>query len=173
MDLQSGLAAALSLNQSLFVDKALEGLTDEDLVKRPSHQTNPIGWILWHQFRVEDAILSRISGKNQVWIEAGWHEKFGMEADPSQVGGGDSLERVAAFKPSLAPLKGYAAAVREQTLRTLPSLTDEDLAREHPGPRGTPRQAAEMLSILMIDHLHHSGQICYLRGYITPGWSPI
>lgn len=172
MDAQTLIASALGFNQTVFIDKALDGLTDADLLKTPNDHTNPMGWTLWHQYRVEDAILSNIGGTNQAWIEGGWHEKFGMEANPGQLGGGDSLEQVKALKPSLANLKGYAGAVREKTLTTLKSITAEDLDRELPGPGGAPRKAGEMLGILMVDHFHHSGQVTYLRGYLTQGWSP-
>ena len=37
----------LELNDSI-VQMALEGLTDEDLLKQPHPDCNPIGWLLWH-----------------------------------------------------------------------------------------------------------------------------
>lgn len=172
MDAQAVIASALGFNQSLFVDKALDGLTDEDLRQRPNDYTNPIGWTLWHQYRVEDAVMSNIGATNQAWIDGRWHEQFGMEANPGQVGGGDSLEQVMALQATLANLQGYAAAVREKTLATLNSLTPEDLEREIPGPGGQPRKVGDMLGILLVDHFHHSGQVCYLRGYLSKGWSP-
>lgn len=171
MDLQTAMANALTFNAG-FVNKALEGLSDADLLKSPSEDTNPIGWTLWHQYRVEDAILSNIGGNTQTWIDAGWHKNFGMEANPGQMGGGDSLEQVKAFRPTVDNIKGYSAAVREKTLNTLKSLPPEDLDKEFPGPGGTPRKAGELLGILMVDHFQHSGQVCYLRGYVTPGWAP-
>jgi uncharacterized damage-inducible protein DinB len=171
MDLQTVVANALTLNTQNFVLPALEGLSDADLLKRPSDQCNPIGWTLWHQTRVEDAILSNLGGKPQAWIEGGWHDKFGMPAEPGNVGVGHTLEQVMALKPTIETLKGYAAAVREKTLETLKSLTPADLDRELPAPGGGTRKGGDFLGILMIDHFHHSGQIAYLRGYLTgKGW---
>jgi len=165
------VAAALNINAG-FIDMALEGLTDEDLTTQPNDQCNSIGWTLWHQFRVEDRIISSISGRNQSWIDGGWHDKFGMPADPDQVGIGDTMEQVSAFKASVADLKDYSAAVREKTLAVLPTLSPEALDRELPAPGGT-RKAGEYLGILMLDHFHHSGQVCYIRGYLTgKGWFP-
>ena len=86
-----------------------------------------MGWTLWHATRVEDGIIANISGKPQVWIEGSWHQKFDMPADPSKSGIGDSLEQVAAFKPTAANLLGYAEAVREKTLACLNTLTPADL----------------------------------------------
>ena len=170
MDVQTVVANALAINSS-FIDNALNGLTDADLLKSPNDQCNPIGWTLWHQYRVEDAILSNIGGTTQTWIEGGWHDKFGMEANPGQVGGGDSMEQVKALKPTVEALKGYAAAVREKTLSTLKSLSPADLERELPAPGGGTRKAGDFLGILMLDHFHHSGQVCYLRGYLDSNWS--
>jgi uncharacterized damage-inducible protein DinB len=95
-----------------------------------------------------------------------------MAADTG-VGAGDSLEQVAAFKPTLAHLQGYAAAVREKTLAILQSLSAADLDRELPAPGVGTRKVGDSLGILMVDHFHHSGQIAYLRGYLTgKGWLP-
>jgi uncharacterized damage-inducible protein DinB len=171
MDLQTVVTNALTLNTNNFVKPALEGLSDADLTKRPTDQCNSIAWLLWHQTRVEDAFLSNISGKPQAWIDGKWHEKFGMPANPGDVGVGNTLEQVAAFKPTKAALLGYADAVRNKTLEVLKSLPAADLDRDMPGPGGATRKVGDTLGILMIDHFHHSGQIAYVRGYLTgKGW---
>ena len=171
MDLQTVVANALTLNTNNFVKPALEGLSDADLTKRPTDQCNPIGWLLWHQTRVEDAILSNVSGKPQAWIEGKWHEKFGMPANAGDVGAGNSLEQVAAFKPTKAALLGYVDTVRDKSLGILKSLSAADLDRELPAPGGGTRKVGDFLGIIMIDHFQHSGQIAYLRGYLTgKGW---
>ncbi|MGQ4806737.1 hypothetical protein NKDENANG_00072 [Candidatus Entotheonellaceae bacterium PAL068K] len=170
MDIQTVVANALGINAN-FIQMALDGLSDEDLMKQPNDQCNPIGWTLWHQTRIEDAILSNIGGKPQAWVDGGWHSKFGMDADPGRSGMGDSMEQVMALKPSVEALKDYMGAVREKTLETLKSLSPEDLERELPAPDGGTRKAGDYLGILMLDHFHHSGQVCYLRGYLTgKGW---
>src|SRR5262245_42135917 len=116
MDLQAVVANALTLNTNTFVKPALQGLSDADLVKRPSDQCNPIGWLLWHQTRVEDAILSNVGGRPQAWTEGKWHEKFGMPAEAGNVGAGDSLEQVEPFNPTIASLLAYMDAVGENLL---------------------------------------------------------
>ena len=173
MELQTVVANVLTANTNTFVKPALQGLSDADLVKRPSDQCNPIGWLLWHATRVEDAILSTVSGRPQAWIEGKWHEQFGMPAEPGSVGAGDSLEQVAAFTPTSANLLGYLDAVREKSLAILQSLTPADLDRELPAPGGGTRKVGEFLGIILVDGFHHSGQIAYLRGYLTgKGWFP-
>ena len=172
MDIPTMVSNALDIDGS-FITMALEGLTDADLVKRPNDQTNPIGWTLWHATRVEDAIISNVCGVPQAWIADGWHAKFGMDANPGATGGGDSLEQVAAFKPTLANLQGYVDAVRAKTKENLKNLSPADLDRDLPAPGGGTRKAGDFLGIIMIDHFHHSGQVCYLRGYLSgKGWFP-
>ena len=164
------LASALQLNAGL-IQRALDGLSDDDLAKRPSDQCNPIGWTLWHQYRYEDRVVSGITGEQQVWLSVGWHDKFGMPADAEQLGMGDSLEQVGAFRATLQNLQGYGAAVREKTLACLQIITPEELERELTAPGGATRTAGVSLGVLLLDHFQHSGQVCYLRGFITgKGW---
>ena len=171
MDVQTVVANALTFNTNTFVHPALQGFSDADLLKRPSDACNPIGWLLWHQTRVEDVILSHISGRPQTWVADKWHEQFGMPAYPHDAGGGHSLEQVMALQPTIAALQGYGAAVREKTLTVLPTLTPADLERELPFPAGGTRKVGDFLGILLLDQFHHSGQIAYVRGYVTgKGW---
>lgn len=154
-----------------LVGMALEGLSDDDLVKRPDDDCNPIGWTLWHQCRYEDWVIAGIAGHEQVWTAGAWHEKFGVPADPDQLGMRHSLDEVMALKPTIENLKGYSDAVREQTLACLQAVTAADLDREVANPSGGTRTVGEALGILVLDHFHHSGQVTYLRGYLTgKGW---
>ena len=164
------VASALQMNAGLL-QRALDGLSDDDLTKRPTDQCNPIGWTLWHQYRYEDGLISRITGQQEVWLSDRWHDKFGRPADDDRLGMGESLEKVGAFRPTLENLQGYGAAVREKTLACLQSLTPEELDRELEAPGGATRSAGASLGVLLLDHFHHSGQVCYLRGFITgKGW---
>jgi hypothetical protein len=70
MDVQTVVANVLTFNTNTFVRPALQGLSDADLLKRPSEACNPIGWLFWHQTRVEDLIISHISGRPQTWVPA-------------------------------------------------------------------------------------------------------
>jgi uncharacterized damage-inducible protein DinB len=174
MDATAVVTTALTIDLDNFIKGALNGLSDSDLEKRPSDQCNPIGWTLWHATRVEDGIIANISSAPQTWIAEGWHQKFGMDANPAGNGIGDSLETVAAFKTSVATLQGYAEAVRVKTLACLNTLTPADLDRDLAAPGGGPsRKVGAWLAVILLDHLHHSGQVCYIRGYVTgKGWFP-
>ena len=164
------LSSALQMNAGLL-QRALDGLSDDDLTKRPSDQCNSIGWTLWHQYRYEDGVISAVTGEEQVWRSGGWHNRFGLPADDDRLGMGDSLEKVGAFRPTLENLQGYGAAVRDKTLACLQTITPEELERELEAPGGATRTAGASLGVLLLDHFHHSGQVCYLRGFITgKGW---
>ena len=164
------LASALQLNAGLL-KTALDGLSDDDLTRRPSEQCNPIGWTLWHQYRYEDGVISRITGEPEVWAAGSWHDTFGLPAGDDRLGMGDSLDKVGSFRPTLENLQAYGGAVREKTLACLQSITPEELERELEAPGGATRTAGASLGVLLLDHFHHSGQVCYLRGFITgKGW---
>lgn len=174
MDATQFIAGVLTNNGGL-IHRALEGLSNEDLLKQPNEQSNPIGWLVWHQTRTEDRIISLLSGKPQAWIEGGWHAKFGMGADPKNGGIGHTMKEVTALRPTLDALKGYAAAAREKTLAYLGGLNSSDLDREVRSPvDNSPRKLGEYLGILVSDYLHHCGQVCYLCGYLKGwGWFPM
>src|SRR5262249_27419502 len=91
MDATAVVTAALTIDMDNFIKRALGDLSDADLAKQPAAHCNSIGWTLWHATRVEDGIIATISSKPQVWIEGGWHQKFGMPAEAGQNGVGDSL----------------------------------------------------------------------------------
>ncbi len=167
------IGAVFGANTGLM-QMALDGLTDEDLMKRPSDQTNPIGWLVWHNARVEDGVVSGLMDEPQIWISDGWHEKFGMEAEPQNAGVGHTLDQVTTLKPKLETLKGYGEAVRSRTLAYLPKLDSADLEEEVPTILGDKRKLGDYLGGFLLDHLHHSGHIGYLRGYISGfGWFPM
>ena len=143
MDVQTVVANALTLNTDNFVKPALQGLSDADITKRPSDQCNSIAWLLWHHTRVEDAILSNVSGRPQAWVEGKWHERFGMPANTG-MGAGDTLEQVAAFKPTAANLQGYADAVRQKSLTALKALTPATSNENSRRPGSSPRPWEEL-----------------------------
>ena len=61
------LDAFTRVHESLH--RTLGDITTEELVKEP-HPS--IGWLAWRISRVMDANVSRLSGREQLWIGAGW-----------------------------------------------------------------------------------------------------
>ncbi len=123
------IKTALERNWGM-VDRALEGLDDVTLAQQPNANSNSVAWLLWHMTRVVDTFVnSRLQSKPQLWVQDGWHQKFGMNDDPGQTGQGMSSEDLAAWTtPSRDVLLGYFEAVKTGARDYLTSLTDADLS---------------------------------------------
>jgi uncharacterized damage-inducible protein DinB len=171
MTLTDTVAKTLELNDML-AHMALKDLSDEDLLKQPKPDCNPIGWLLLHQTRTEDNILSRFSGKPSVWEQDKWFERIQAPGGQEDGNAGNSIEQVRAFRATKSDLLAYAQAVRKNTLAVLPTITPDTLDRavEDP-PAPFIKTENDFLALLLTDYSHHSGQICYLHGYFNGmGW---
>lgn len=147
------------------VDRALEGLSQEELAAPPRPECNSIGWIAWHMARVEDRIWSALANRPQLW-ERGWAENMGM-ADETSTGGGMTPEEVAQFKtPTLEQLKSYTQGVREATTALLLSLTPERLDEEVDAFPGYKMTVGRWCTHLFCELNQHAGQVAYLRGFL-------
>ena len=164
------LASALQMNAGLLQTRPRRALGrgPHQAPERPVqlHRLDPLAPV-----SLRGRCHLRHHGDAQVWGSGGWNDKFGLPAEDDRLGMGDSLEKVGSFRPTLENLQGYGAAVREKTLACLQSITPEELERELEAPGGATRTAGASLGVLLLDHFHHSGQVCYLRGFITgKGW---
>ena len=163
---------ALNRNWDM-VSNAVAGVDDATLGMMPNDQSNPMNWLVWHMTRVADRFIhSRFQETGQVWTAGGWHEKFGMDADPDEFGIGWSMEQVAEWPtPSRETLMGYYDAVNEAARAYISGLSASDLERHVPAPGGTTMSVGDALGILVWDNIVHGGQIAYLRGYFEGmGW---
>jgi len=77
---------------SQVLERALEGLTQDDLNQRPNPDSNSMGWLAWHLTRVQDRAIADLTGEEQLWVKEEWHSRFDRPADPQDVGIGHSLE---------------------------------------------------------------------------------
>jgi uncharacterized damage-inducible protein DinB len=163
---------ALDRNERYML-AALSGLSPEELRTRPAPESNPIGWLMWHLSRVQDYAVSTITEQETVWVREGWHERFGMAPDPAYRGNGDSPEQVDRFtSPDAETLAAYYRAVRANTDAFLDSLSEADLTRMVPPVRGTELvPLAERLPGVIVETIHHGGQVAYARGALKgKGW---
>jgi len=163
-----------SYNRILLVlEKALDGLTQDDLNQQPHLDSNSMGWLTWHLTRVQDNRIAGLMGEEQLWIRDGWHAKFNRPPDPSDTGMGHSSEDIAAFKsPDVKVLLEYHRTVLERTKRYFTTLSMTDLDRRLDVPKGQPpmRVGARLVGVLS-DGLQHAGQAAYLRGLFKgKGW---
>lgn len=160
--------SALERNWGM-VDKALDGVDDNALGIQPNDQSNSMGWLLWHMSRVVDRFIHARFQQDapQMWIKDGWHEKFGLDADPNTTGMGWSAEQVAAWKlPAKHVLVEYYEAVKTTARDYISALSESDLERQIPFPT-LPDTAPirTVLGVLVYDNIVHGGQIAYLKGY--------
>jgi hypothetical protein len=155
------------------LEKALDGLTPEDLDKRPCEDCNSMGWLAWHLARVQDHQLSDLAGAEQLWIKEAWHRQFGREPDANDIGFGHSSADVAAFRsPAPEVLLDYYRAVMDNGHLFIRGLTPDDLDRElnEPWFQPLPTVGVRLISV-MSDCLQHAGQVAYLRGMLKgKGW---
>jgi len=158
------------------LERALDGLTMDDLNEQLNPDCNSMGWLTWHLTRVEDDHIAGLMGEEQLWIKEGWHTKFDRVPELKDIGFGHSSEDVAAFKsPEVETLLGYHRAVLERSRRYISTLSPADLDRElnEPWFQPLPTVGVRLISV-MSDCLQHAGQVSYVRGLLKgKGWSSI
>ncbi len=155
---------------SVILERALEGLTHDDLNQQPKPDCNSIGWLTWHLTRAQDRSVAGMMDAEQLWIKDNWHTKFNRPADPEDWGFGHSPEDLAAFKsPDSQTLMAYNRAVLERAKHYISDLSEDDLNRAIDHTR-SPTVKAQIGSL--IGNLQHAGQVAYLRGFFKGlGWA--
>ena len=148
-----------------FLLEAVQDLTPEELAYRAGAGANPIGWMLWHMYRVEDMwVQFFVQSKPELWEAEGWKEKFGLP--PRDNGFGHTPEQVADFPAlDLKELLSYGAAIRASTLEFLRGLTPEDF-QVVPRERRPGFTVASMFRQIIGEFYQHTGQIAYVKGLI-------
>jgi hypothetical protein len=153
----------------------LDGLSPGQLIHRPAAESNPIGWLIWHMARMQDRGMSAITGEEQLWTRDGWHERYGMAADPRDTGMGHDAARVSAFAaPNAVTLLEHYDAVLESTRNHLSALGPDDLDRVvETGSSAPPATVGERLIAVVNGNMQHVGQAGYVRGLIEGRrWHP-
>ena len=145
-----------------------DGLSDEQVLWRPSPTSNNIGFILWHVARAEDDVASRLRhGESTLWLTDQWFETFGQPLASPDPGAGMGLRA-----PSLPPLDtrvGYREAVCRRTQEAVSGLAESDLdEREGDSPAG--RTTGMSLRHLITHKNNHHGQVDYIRGLQDDTW---
>jgi len=165
------LDAFTRVHESLH--RTLSDITPKELVTEP-HPS--IGWLAWRISRVMDANVSRLSGREQLWIGEGWAARFGMPPEPADYGRSarHTREQVQRFHASSEQLLGYHDATYEQMKTYLTSVSADELARELDEPQYDPRPTLAVRLVSVLENaMTNEGQISYLKGYHRlGGWFP-
>ena len=148
-------------------ERAMDGLTAEEIAVRPKPDSNSIGWIVWHMVRLEDMwVHTVLTGRPQLW-ENGWAVRMGMPPDTRNTGAGMTPEQIEAFStPDPDLLRSYIAAVREDTAQYFDGLEETEFDREIEAFRGHKMTVGQLFSHLFCEMNQHAGQVAYLRGFI-------
>ena len=146
---------------------AVRELTPEQLAWAPAEGANPIGWLVWHLARGQDAQIAEVAGAEQVYTSGDWARRFGRAADPTDTGYGHSAEDVRGVRPESArALLDYLDAVHEATMRYLAGVTEADLDRVVDESWDPPVTLGVRLASIVDDDVQHAGQAAYVRGLL-------
>jgi uncharacterized damage-inducible protein DinB len=148
------------------VHATVRDLSPDQLAFRPTPHANPIGWLVWHLTRVQDDHVADAAGIDQVWLAAGWADRFALPLDRSDTGFGHSTEQVDAVRASADLLTGYHDAVVEQTQAFVADLDDADLDRIVDRSWTPVVSLGTRLVSVIGDDLQHVGQAAYVRGLL-------
>lgn len=149
------------------VRAVVDGLDAEALATAPGPGANPIGWLVWHLTRGQDAQIAQVAGTKQLWVSDGWAQRFGMPPDPRDHGYGHTPEQVAAFRaPSAELLVEHYEAVHERTMNHIWLLGADDLDRVVDEDWDPPVTLGVRLVSIAEDDLQHVGQAAYVRGLL-------
>jgi len=159
--------ASLYRKRSEELVKAVEGLTVEELKKRPAPGANPVGWLVWHVSRSMDRFVGDIVLGEQFWIKDGWHAKFRRDPDPHDTGMGHTDAQVdGLYIPDVETLLGYHAVVSGPLFRYLHDLTEEELDRPHASLLYAAGETQPVYTRITPTDFLHVGQAHYARGII-------
>lgn len=155
-----------------LADRAVTGLSSDDLCRLPVEGTNSIGWLIWHLTRVQDHHTAEAFGIDQLWMTGGWPQRFGLSPDPDNIGYGHTPADVARVHPEdVAALTDYLGAVHARTLDLIVDLGPSDLDRIVDERWDPPVSLGVRLISVADDGIQHVGQANYLRGFFDQGLS--
>ena len=148
-------------------ERALSGLSGDDLSFRPDADANSIAWLCWHATRVEDDHMAELAGRTQAWHDSGFEERFRFGFDTRDVGYGHTTAQVGAVRvdgPEI--LLDYLRAVHGRTLEYLSRVDASELSRVIDRNWDPPVTAGVRIVSVIDDCIQHAGQAAYVRGLI-------
>jgi uncharacterized damage-inducible protein DinB len=152
-----------------LVRDAVSGLSTEQLHWAPAPGANSTGWLVWHLTRVQDHHIGEVLEQEQVYLSGRWAERFGLKADPSDIGYGHDAAQVDAVRPESADaLIEYYDAVHARTKAYLETLSAADLDRIVDERWNPPVTLGVRLISVVNDDTQHVGQAAYVRGLLPP-----
>jgi hypothetical protein len=143
----------------------VDGLDLTEAMAPPAPGANPVAWLLWHIARVQDHHVADVMHTDQIWIHDDWARRFGLDADPSNIGYGHRAEDVAAVRPdTIQLLVDYLGVVHARSTTWIKSLAEADFDRIVDKRWDPPVTLGVRLVSVADDSLQHLGQAAYARG---------
>ncbi|MEJ5221331.1 MAG: DinB family protein [Tepidiforma sp.] len=149
-----------------LLDKAVEGMTAEQLNFRPQEGGVSAFFSLWHYVRTEDNIINWVAQqKPTVWLEGNYHEYFGLPRT-SQGTGMTEEEANAIHISDVAKWHEYQQNVWEATDRYLAGMSPEEFDRRTVTikPLGEMSLWDGIYGVCLSHGYRHVGEIEYVRG---------
>jgi hypothetical protein len=148
------------------VERAVSGLSTDQLASRPATGANTIAWLVWHIARGQDAQVAALAGTEQAWTADGWYDRFDLPFPAEALGYGMSRDDVGRVRASADLLLGYLGAVHERTVAYLATLSPEDLETVVDADWDPPVTVGVRLVSILDDCVQHAGQAGYARGLL-------
>ena len=154
------------LNEAFYkLNRALDGLSDDELRWQPTLHANSIDWMVWHMARVEDNLIKVVLQKQDpIWERDGWGKR--LDISYTGAGAGMTMDEIREFGPFNVPkVMEYYRTIRTETSDYFENaMREDDLSRVigHTNFRGW--TGAQILGRLLCEEAEHLGQIEYLRG---------
>ncbi|MDN3296347.1 DinB family protein [Streptomyces ficellus] len=112
------------------VHETVAGLSPALLHARLDPRANTIAWLAWHLTRIQDDHIADVADEEQLWLSAGWADRFALPFPEAATGYGHTSKQVAAVKVESADLLlGYYDAVHDRTVHFVRGLRNVDLDR--------------------------------------------
>ncbi|MCU1560531.1 DinB family protein [Mycetocola sp.] len=149
------------------VHRVVKGLDARMLMARLDADANSIAWLVWHLTRIQDDHIADILGTDQIWLSAGWVDRFRLPLPPADTGYAHSSDDVAAVvveSPDL--LLGYFDEVHDRTMHLVSGLSDAELDRIVDESWTPPVTLGVRLVSVLADDLEHVGQAAFIRGVL-------
>ncbi len=149
-----------------WMERYLDGLTQEEIEFRPGEHCHSIGFAVWHYGRALDMWIQSLVRRQPQLYEREWAGRMGMKPEAMDVGFGYSVDDLNNWRcPDRDLLVGYAVAARDNLLGFLGEHNDESLTTATMIDRqGNEITLATMFRMLVWEVNQHGGQASYLRG---------
>ncbi len=146
---------------------SLKVMTLEQILWRPTEESNPMAWLAWHIARTQDLRSSHLLGLEQIWNEDDWHKRFGLLEDPANTGRGNNDADVSALQPeSVEAVATYCALASGRVRGYVGGLSPGAENDVIDNPEGGQSPLGAVLNRMVHGGLTHVGQLMYVRGLI-------